>query len=258
MGEGLARVDEGPEVEDVHVHRTYRPGAVRRPGPTPAGAVRAPAHLRRAARRALDTLLALPRGAAGWVLRQARTVLSALGSNPALAAARRPALRARRPDPVGRADHRRRRRPQHPRRLAGHRPSRALPRLQGRRRRHGALAADPLTARQARPDRHPDRHRPRHRRHGSPPSGRRRRRPPGHPDPRPRRGLRGGLVRPVSQSVVVHRLLGRLVGASWLRWAIELLALPLVLAPSLVIDLGAGLRRPRSVPSGHRASRARR
>ena len=40
--------------------------------------------LKRTARRALDTLLALPRGAAGWVLRQARTVLSAIGSNPVL------------------------------------------------------------------------------------------------------------------------------------------------------------------------------
>src|SRR4051812_12488238 len=40
--------------------------------------------VRRAARQAFDTVLALPRGAAGWVLRQARTVLSALGSNPDL------------------------------------------------------------------------------------------------------------------------------------------------------------------------------
>ena len=36
--------------------------------------------LRRAARRALDAVLALPRGAAGWVLRHTRTILSVLGS----------------------------------------------------------------------------------------------------------------------------------------------------------------------------------
>src|SRR3954469_8692623 len=40
--------------------------------------------LRRAARQALDTVLALPGGAAGWVLRQSRTVLSAIGSSPLL------------------------------------------------------------------------------------------------------------------------------------------------------------------------------
>src|SRR3954463_11969811 len=40
--------------------------------------------LRRAARQAFDTALALPRGAAGWVLRQARTVLSRLSGHPAL------------------------------------------------------------------------------------------------------------------------------------------------------------------------------
>src|SRR3954470_14370919 len=38
--------------------------------------------LRRAARQAFDTLVALPRGAAGWVLHQARTILSRLGGQP--------------------------------------------------------------------------------------------------------------------------------------------------------------------------------
>ena len=48
------------------------------------------------------------------------------------------------------------------------------------------------------------------------------------------------LVRPVSQSTVVHRLLGRLVGGSWLRWGLELLLLPLLITPSLAADLAAG------------------
>ncbi|WP_323099406.1 hypothetical protein [Intrasporangium sp. YIM S08009] len=50
------------------------------------------------------------------------------------------------------------------------------------------------------------------------------------------------LVRPVSQSTVVHRLLGRLVGGTWLRWGLELVLLPLVIAPSLLADLFAGWR----------------
>src|SRR6476620_6188316 len=36
------------------------------------------------------------------------------------------------------------------------------------------------------------------------------------------------MVRPLRQTVVPHRLLGRLVGASWLRWSLELLTLPVV------------------------------
>jgi hypothetical protein len=47
------------------------------------------------------------------------------------------------------------------------------------------------------------------------------------------------VVRPVSQSVVVQRLLGRLFVASCLRWALELVALPLVMAPGLVVDVSA-------------------
>jgi hypothetical protein len=46
-----------------------------------------------------------------------------------------------------------------------------------------------------------------------------------------------GLVRPVSQGVVTHRLLGLLVPAVWLRVALELLALLLLLAPGLPATL---------------------
>ncbi|WP_270889989.1 hypothetical protein [Pedococcus sp. 5OH_020] len=43
----------------------------------------------------------------------------------------------------------------------------------------------------------------------------------------------GGLVRPVSHSVVTHRLLSLLVPTMWLRIAVELIALPLLLVPAL-------------------------
>ena len=46
-----------------------------------------------------------------------------------------------------------------------------------------------------------------------------------------------GLVRPVSQGVVTHRLLGLLVPAVWLRVALELLALTLLLAPGFPATL---------------------
>lgn len=46
-----------------------------------------------------------------------------------------------------------------------------------------------------------------------------------------------GLVRPVSQGLVTHRLLGLLVPAVWLRVALELLALPLLLAPGFPATL---------------------
>ncbi|TQM57825.1 hypothetical protein [Humibacillus xanthopallidus] len=55
------------------------------PAPPPKERFALLLRLKRTARRALHTVLALPRGAAGWVLRQARTALSALGSNPVLA-----------------------------------------------------------------------------------------------------------------------------------------------------------------------------
>ena len=45
------------------------------------------------------------------------------------------------------------------------------------------------------------------------------------------RGARAlaGLVRPLSQSVVVHRLLGLLIPTAWIRVAVEVLAMPLVI-----------------------------
>ncbi|KRE41047.1 hypothetical protein [Knoellia sp. Soil729] len=42
-----------------------------------------------------------------------------------------------------------------------------------------------------------------------------------------------GAVRPVSHSVVAHRALGLLVPTTWLRVALEVLALPLILAPAM-------------------------
>ena len=55
-----------------------------------------------------------------------------------------------------------------------------------------------------------------------------------------------GLVRPVSQGMVTHRLLGLLVPAVWLRVALELIALPLLLAPGFptAIRSRLGGKRP--------------
>ncbi len=50
-----------------------------------------------------------------------------------------------------------------------------------------------------------------------------------------------GLVRPLSQGVVTHRLLGLLVPAVWLRVALELIALPLLLAPGMPAAIRSGL-----------------
>ncbi|MGO4341542.1 hypothetical protein [Pedococcus sp. 2YAF34] len=59
-----------------------------------------------------------------------------------------------------------------------------------------------------------------------------------------------GLVRPVSHSVVVHRLVGLLVPSLWVRVALELLALPLLLVPALPGQVRAGLRpTPSSAPT---------
>ena len=46
-----------------------------------------------------------------------------------------------------------------------------------------------------------------------------------------------GLVRPVSQGLVTHRLLGLLIPAVWLRVVLELLALPLLLTPGFPATL---------------------
>ena len=107
--------------------------------------------IRRRARQALDTLLALPRGAAGWVLRQLRTLLDGVGEHHLLGRAA-DLLRsgARLVRGVGVIPHRRRH-AEHPaglahRRALGpsgrHRPRRVRPR--------------PVGARQGPP--HPQRH----------------------------------------------------------------------------------------------------
>lgn len=49
------------------------------------------------------------------------------------------------------------------------------------------------------------------------------------------------FVRPLSQSLVAHRLLGLLVPALWVRVALELLAIPLLLAPGLPAAIRSGL-----------------
>lgn len=50
------------------------------------------------------------------------------------------------------------------------------------------------------------------------------------------------LVRPLSHSLVAHRVLGLLVPSLWARVALELIALPLLLAPALPATLRSGLR----------------
>jgi hypothetical protein len=198
--------------------------------------------LKRTARRALDTVLALPRGAGGWVLRQARTALSMLGSNPVLArlGARLSSLgeliRSVGPIPAAAAV------------LsipAVWRGTLRTARFIGSKVAAGASALWQQT---------------RSLLGKLGPTGARIASGPDNAGTVMRRFLVGvavhpvtqtiirgvtslaGLVRPLSQSVVVHRLLGMLVGASWLRWVIELVALPLVIAPRLVVDLSAGPR----------------
>lgn len=205
--------------------------------------------LRRAARQAFDTLLAMPRGAAGWVLARARTVLSAIGSSPVWARMATGLARIgnliRSVGPVTaaaavfsipavwRATVRVGRFLgsriaagakavwQQTRSLlgkcgpAGTRIATGLASAgTACRRLLVAVAAHPVT--QALVD-----------------------------------GVRSlaALVRPVSHSTVVHRLLGRLVGASWLRWALELLILPFVMAPNLATDLSRGSRTATTPPA---------
>lgn len=199
--------------------------------------------LRRAARAALDTLLAFPRGAVGWVLRQAHTVLSALGGNPVLSriatrlASVSDLIRSVGPVTAAAAIFSS---PavwrttvgvcrflaskiaagastlwQQTRSLLGKfgpTGTRIATGLANAgmlvRRAFIAVATHPVTQNVV-------------------------------------RGVAAvaGLVRPVSQSTVLHRLLSRLVSASWMRWTLELLLLPLVFAPSLLADIFAGLRR---------------
>ena len=237
------------EKEIHHVHRTHRPGrsTPSRPHPSRNGS-RSCCACEEPPGKPSTPLLALPRGAAGWVLRQARTVLSALGSNPVLErlGARLSSLgdliRSVGPIPAAAAV------------LsipAVWRATVRVGRFLGSKIAAGASALwqqtrsllgklGPTGTRIAT---------------GLANAGTVVRRlvigVAAHPVTQTIvRGVASvaGLVRPVSQSVVVHRLLGRLVGASWLRWALELLALPLVIAPGLVVDVSAGLRRPRPVP----------
>lgn len=51
-----------------------------------------------------------------------------------------------------------------------------------------------------------------------------------------------GLVRPLSHSLVAHRVLGLLVPIQWVRVALEILALPLLLAPGMPAAIRSGLR----------------
>lgn len=51
-----------------------------------------------------------------------------------------------------------------------------------------------------------------------------------------------GLVRPLSHSVVAHRLLGLLVPALWVRVALELVAIPLLVAPGMPAAIRSGRR----------------
>ncbi|MGO4598511.1 hypothetical protein [Terrabacter sp. 2RAF25] len=198
--------------------------------------------LRRAARQALDTLLTLPRGAAGWVLRQARNILSALGGNPVLSRiATRLASLGDLIKSVG------------PVTAAAAilsipgvwRATVRVGRFLGSKIAAGASAlwqqtrsllgiCGPTGSRIAT---------------GLANAGTAVRRlfvavaahPVSQAVGRAVTSL-AVLVRPFSQSTVLHRLLGRLVGGSWLRWGVELLLLPVVVAPSLLADLVAAWR----------------
>ncbi|GAA3721352.1 hypothetical protein GCM10022399_42140 [Terrabacter ginsenosidimutans] len=198
--------------------------------------------LRRAARAAFDTVLALPRGAAGWVLRRVQAVMSALGGNPVLQrlgarlASLGDLLRSAGPVTAAAAVF------SIP---AVWRATVRLGRFLGSKIASGASALwqqtrsllgklGPTGTRMAT---------------GLESAGTVVRRVfvaiVTHPVTQSvMRGVAAvaGLVRPVSQTAVLHRLLSRLVGASWMRWTIEMLLLPLVLAPSLLGDLLGELR----------------
>ena len=68
-------------------------------------------------------------------------------------------------------------------------------------------------------------------------------------------GIRGaralaGLVRPLSQSVVVHRLLGLLIPTAWIRVAVEVLAMPLVIGAGMqAVVRPAGKCQPATAPA---------
>ncbi|MGO4599472.1 hypothetical protein [Terrabacter sp. 2RAF25] len=208
--------------------------------------------LRRAARAAFDTVLALPRGAAGWALRQARTVMSALGGDPVLQrlgarlASLGDLLRSVGPVTAAAAVF------SSP---AVWNATLRVGRFLGSKIAAGASALwqqtrsllgklGPTGTRVAT---------------GLANAGTMVRRVfcavAIHPVTQTvARGVAAlaGLVRPVSQSTVLHRLLGRLVGASWLLWTLEILLLPLLLAPSLLGDLLGGLRTTSTASAGSR------
>ncbi|MDC5696454.1 hypothetical protein OO014_04230 [Intrasporangium calvum] len=206
--------------------------------------------LRRGARRALDTALALPRAAAGWVLRHARTVLSAFANNPTLArlSARLRGLgsliRTAGPGTVTAAV------------LSVPAVWRAATRAVcwiGAKLTAGASALWQWT-------------RGTLARFG--PTGVRIANSLGeagsavggfvtrvatHPISQAlARTVRSvaRLVRPVSQSLVVHRLAAVFVAAPWLRGLLEVLVLPFVIAPGLTAHVGRHLRSVPENPSG--------
>ncbi|WP_207555727.1 hypothetical protein [Intrasporangium flavum] len=198
--------------------------------------------LRRAARQAFDTLLALPRGAAGWVLTRARTVLSAIGGSPVWSRIATGLIRVR--DLFGSVGP-----------VTAAAAVLSIPAVWRATVRVGRWLGSKVVA-------------------GAKALWQQTRSLLGRCGPTGTRiatglattgtavqrvfvavaahpvtqalveGIRSlaVLVRPISQSTVVHRLLGRLVGGSWLRWGLELLLLPLVIAPGLLADLVTGWR----------------
>ncbi|GAA1993592.1 hypothetical protein GCM10009817_39870 [Terrabacter lapilli] len=210
--------------------------------------------LRRAARQALDTLLALPRGAAGWVLTRARTVLTAIGGSPVWSRVATGLTRVRdlfrSVGPVTAAA-----------------AVLSIPAVWKTTVRVGRWLGSKIAA-------------------GAKALWQQTRSLLGRCGPTGNRIAAGlantgtaiqlvfvavaahpvtqalvegarslaVLVRPVSQSTVVHRLLGRLVGGSWLRWGLELVLLPLVIAPNLLVDLVASWWTP-GTPAAASAAR---
>ena len=205
--------------------------------------------MRRATRRALDTVLALPRGAAGWVLRHTRTVVSALAGNPTLARLGQrlrglgALIRVAGPGAVAaaalsipavwRATVR----------TAGSLGSRltagatAIWRwIRSTLNRFGPGGTRVATALAE----------------AGSAVGRFVARVMTHPVTQAvARSLRSvaRLVRPVSQSLVVHRLTAAFVATPWLRILLEVVTVPFVIAPGLTVQVGRHLRPVPEVPS---------
>ena len=212
--------------------------------------------IRRGARRALDAALALPRGAAGWVLRHTRTLVSALAGHPTLA---RIGNRLR--DLAGLI------------RAAGPIPATvalvSIPAVWRATTRAARWVGSWLTAGTSAIWR---RTRDTLARFG--PSGVRIAqamdhtgsavsrfvtRVTTHPITQAlSRSLKSvtRLVRPISQSLVVHRLAATFAAAPWLRVLLELVTLPFVIAPGLTVQMGRHLRPVPTVPSAPAAGAA--